>query len=101
MGPRFRGDDSDAVAASARDDLDLAVDAVDHAELALVGAVVVARDRAVLALGQDYARERADRFLDDVATGGEHRPLGIGARFAAALVHELERDDRGAMVDGG
>ena len=38
-------------------------------------------------------RERADRLLDDVAARGQHRPLGIGERLAAALVDELERDD--------
>jgi hypothetical protein len=50
----------EAITASARDDLDLAVNAVDDPELALVGLVVVARDRAIFALRQDHAREGAD-----------------------------------------
>jgi hypothetical protein len=50
----------EAINASARDDLDLAVDAVHDPELTFVGLVVVARDRAIFALRQDHAREGAD-----------------------------------------
>src|SRR5262249_47745445 len=91
----------EATNASARDDLDLAVAAGHDAELALEGLVVVTRDRAIFALRQDHAREGADRFLDHVAAGREHRPLRVGAGFATTLVHELERDDGGAMIDRG
>jgi hypothetical protein len=47
---------------SARQHFDFGVDAGHDLERALVGllAVVVARDGAILALGQDHARERAD-----------------------------------------
>ncbi len=45
---------------------------------------LVAGDGAVFALGQNHAREGADRFLDDVAAGREHRPGGVGERLAAA-----------------
>src|SRR5262249_19553963 len=86
---------------STSDDLDLAVDAVDDPELALVGLIVVTCDSAILPLRQDHARKGADRFLDHVTAGREHRPLGVGARSPATLAHELERDDRGAMADRG
>src|SRR5262249_14612167 len=85
--------------ASTRDDLDLAVNAVDDAELAFVGLVIVASDGAILALRQDHAREGADRFLDHVAPGRQHRPLRVGPGLAAALAHELERDDGSAVID--
>ena len=69
---------------SARQDLDLAVDAGDDLEVALKGLALVARDDVIVALGKHDARECADRFLDHVAAGREHRPLGVGERFAAA-----------------
>src|SRR5262245_39344078 len=51
-------------APSTGDDLDLAVDAVDDTEFALVGPVVVACDGAILPLRQDHAWKGTDRFLD-------------------------------------
>src|SRR6516164_5766945 len=87
--------------ASLRDDFDFSVNAVDDPEGAFVGLVVIAGNGAIFAFGQDDAREGADGFLDHVASRREHRPLRVGARLAAALVHQLERNDRRAMIDGG
>ena len=84
---------------SARQHLDLAVDAGDDLEVALIGLGFVAGDDVVVALGEHHARECADQFLDDVAARGKHRPLRVGERLAAGLVHQLERNDRGAMGD--
>jgi len=51
----------------------------------------------IVAFRQHDARECANRLLDHVAAGREHRPLGVGERFAARVVDQLERDHRGAV----
>ena len=53
----------------ARDDLDLAVDAVDDVEGPLEHLAFVLGNRAVFAFGQHDARKRADRFLDESPPG--------------------------------
>ena len=85
---------------SARDDLDLAVDAVDDVEGTLEHLAFVLGDGAVFALGQHDARKRADQFLDDVAARRDHRPRGVGERLAAPVADEFQRDDRRAVADG-
>ena len=82
-----------------RQHLHFAVDAGDHLEVALEGLAFVARDDVIVAFGEHHPRKGADRFLDHVAARREHRPLRIGERFAARIVDQLERDDRGAMGD--
>src|SRR6185503_14055445 len=67
---------------SLRQHLDVAVDARDHLELALEDLALVAGNGAIFAFGEDHAREGADRFLDRVAAGREHRPGGVGERLA-------------------
>src|SRR5256885_4682591 len=74
------------------------VDAWFHFEFSVVGLAFVAGNHRIFAFGQDHLRKGADRLLDDVATGGEHRPLGIGERLPAPLVDELQRDHGGAVV---
>ena len=86
-------------AALARQHLDFAVDAGDDLEVALESLALVARDDVIIAFGKHEARECADQFLDHVAAGRQHRPLRIGERLAAGIVHELERDDGGTMGD--
>src|SRR5471030_2036035 len=54
---------------STRDDLDLAIDAVDDVEGSLEHLALVLGDGAVFAFRQHDAGECADRFLDDVAPG--------------------------------
>src|SRR3954466_11656727 len=73
----------------ARDDLDLAVDAVDDVEGPLEHLAFVLGNRAVFALRQHDARKRTDRFLDDVAARRDHRPRGVGERLAAPVADEL------------
>src|SRR3954451_3032505 len=73
----------------ARDDLDLAVDAVDDVEGPLEHLAFVLGNRAVFALRQHDARERTDRFLDNVAARRDHRPRGVGERLAAPVADEL------------
>ena len=87
-----------SVRRSARHDLDLAIDAVDDVEGTLEHLAFVLGDRAILAFGEHDAREGADRFLDDVAAGGQHRPGGVGERLAAPVADELERDDGSGWV---
>ena len=70
---------------SPRQHFDLAVDAGDDFEIALVGLALVARNDVVVAFGQHDARERADQFLDHVAARRQHRPLRIGERLAALI----------------
>src|SRR5665213_1456531 len=83
-----------------RRDFNVAIDAGHHFEFALVNLAFIAGDGAIFAFRQHHARERADRFLDHVAAGREHRPGRVGERLAALLVDQLERDDGGAMIDG-
>src|SRR5271166_1344757 len=80
----------------AGDDLHLAVDAVDDVERTLEHLALVLGDDTVFAFGQHDAREGADRFLDDVAAGGDHRPGRVRQRLAAPVADQLQRDDRGA-----
>src|SRR4029077_14131542 len=61
-----------------RHHLDLAVDAVDDVEGTLVDLAFVLGDGAVFAFRQHDLGEGADRFLDDVAAGRQHRPRGVG-----------------------
>src|SRR5580704_19181076 len=80
LGRTQRAENFGASARSARlprQHLDLAVDAGDDLKVALIGLARVARDEVIIALGEHDAGKGADRFLDDVAAGGEHRPLGI------------------------
>src|SRR5215468_629184 len=78
--------------------LDLAVDARNHLELALIGTPLVARNGAIVALGEHDAGKHAGRFLDDVAAGRDDRPVGVGDRLAAAFADELEGDQRRTMA---
>src|ERR1700741_5344651 len=86
-------------AALPRDHLDLAIDAVDDVEGALIDLALVLGDRAVFAFGEHHLREGANRFLDDVAARRDHRPGGVGKRLAALVGNELQRDDGGAVGD--
>src|SRR5215472_16199971 len=79
--------------------LDLAVDTCDDLELALKGTAFVAGDNVIVAFGEHDAREYAGRFLDHVTAGRDHRPVRAGDRLAAAFADELERDQRGAVID--
>ena len=81
-----------------RDDLDLAIDAVDDVEGTLVHLALVLGDGAIFAFGQHNAGECADRFLDDVAAGRQYRPGGIGERLAAFVAHQLERNRGGDVI---
>src|SRR5260370_40739408 len=82
---------------SVRDDLDLAVDAVDHVERTLVHLALVLGDGAIFPFGQNDAGESADRFLDDDAARRNHRPCGVRQRLAAAVADQLHRDALRAM----
>src|SRR6266478_4803622 len=82
-----------------RHHLDLAVDAGDHLELALIGASLIASDGAIVALGKHDAGEHAGRFLDDVAARRDDRPVGVGNCLAAAFADQLEGDKRGTMAN--
>src|SRR5580658_1757715 len=84
---------------SARDDLDLAIDAVDDIEGAFVHLAFVLGDGPIFALGQYDTGKCADRFLDDVATRRDYRPCGVRQSLAAAVADKLEGDDGGAMGD--
>ena len=75
--------------ASARQHLDLAVDAGNDLEIALVGLALVARDDVIIAFREHDARERADQFLDHVAARRQHRPLRVGERLAAGSFTSL------------
>jgi CubicO group peptidase (beta-lactamase class C family) len=86
-------------AMSTRNHFNLAVDAVDDVEGSLKDLAFVLGDGAVFAFGQHDARECADRFLDDVAARRDHRPGGVGERFAAAIADQFQRDDGGAVGD--
>src|SRR4249919_2085731 len=85
---------------SARNDLDIAVNTGDDFEFALEDLAFITGDSAIFAFSKNYARKGADRFLDHVATGREHRPCGIGKRLAATVAHQLERDRGSAMRHG-
>src|SRR5215211_6868811 len=61
-------------ATSARHDIDLTIDAGFDLEIAIVDLALVACDDDVVALGEHHDGKRADRFLDHVAAGGQHRP---------------------------
>src|SRR5262245_38817382 len=84
-------------AASPRQHFDFAVDAGNDLEIALIGLALVARDDVIIAFRKHDAWERADRFLDHVAAGSEHRPLRVGERLALRVVDQLERDQGGTV----
>src|SRR5262249_19303758 len=84
-------------AALARQHLNIAVDPGNDLEFTLVDFTLIAGDRPIFALGQNYPWERADRFLDDVAAWCKHRPGSVGERLAAPISDQFQRDRGSAM----
>src|SRR3979411_1678209 len=82
-----------------RDDLDLAIDAVDDVEGTLEYLALVLGDGAIFAFGKHDAGEGADRFLDDVAARRNHRPGGVRQGLAALVADQLQGDAPRAMGD--
>src|SRR6476646_4567754 len=82
---------------SARQHLDVAVDAGNDLKFALVDLAFIAGNGAIFALGENHARKGTNRFLDDVTTRRQNRPSRVGERLAAFVADQLERDRRSTV----
>src|SRR5262245_24050022 len=87
-------------AALTRPHLDIAVDARNNLEFALVDLSFIARDRTIFTLSQNDAWKCANGFLDDVAAWRQYRPRGVGERLAATIRDQFQRDCRSTVRDG-
>src|ERR1700758_468142 len=91
--------ESQGARALSRQNLDLAIEARLHLEVAVVDPAFTARDGDVVALLEHDPGKYADRFLDDVSARGENRPRGIRKGLATLLANQLEGDHGGAVMD--